>query len=405
MSYSYTERIEACIRTALRDFPRTFDEIVKKCYGAYPILVKQVMEEMKIHSRLVPLYFTQEEEIPYTEDAEVDSRKTELITYTLENNPILSNWYFSWQSCKKISLIDRWSGKNILFLGTPRLFEYFLIGKCAKNLTLIDLDKNVTDSLIKKYIYDGRNSHIKIQTDDINFLEYVGIKYDVIFLDPPWYLESYFTWITKASKLTAPTGTIIMSMFPSLVRPTATEERKELFKFCRKFSESVLSIPEYLEYDIPTFEQRELRHADIDLRSNWKISDLLILQGISPAEPNYIIDVGDEYKGWSEFNLFGFRWFIHMKKSDAVYENWQPLISLVGQSAYLDSPSRRNPQLKIANLRSSRGHGLFVSDPDRFLQIVNDFKSKCTNLTFESAINTLDIDDESKRNFKLMKDD
>lgn len=405
MGYSYTERIEACIRVALRDFPRTFDEIVKKCYGAYPILVKQVMDEMKIHSRLVPLYLTQEEEIPYTENAEVDSRKSELVTYTLENNPILSNWYFSWQSCKKISLIDHWSGKNILFLGTPRLFEYFLISKCAGHLTLIDLDRNVTNSLAHKYIHAGQNSHIDIQTDDINFLEDQRIKYDVIFLDPPWYLESYFIWITKASKLIAPTGTIIMSMFPSLVRPTAAEERKELFRFCRKFSASVLSIPEYLEYDIPTFEQRELKHADVDLRSNWKISDLLILQGVSPAEPYNIIDISDEYRGWFEFNLFGFRWFIHMKKSDAVHENVQPLISLVGQSAYLDSPSRRNPQLKAANLRSSRGHGLFVSDPGRFLKIVNDLKSNCANLTFESAIDALDIDDESKQNFRLMKDD
>lgn len=406
MQYSYTERIKLCIKAALRDYPRTFDEIVKKCYGAYPLQVKQAMEEMKIYNRLVPLYFTQEEDIPYMKEAETDHRKSELITYNIENNPVLSNWYFSWQSCQKLSKIDLWQGKNLLFLGTPRLFEYFVIHKKGNRLTLIDLDENVTTALRKKYVFEEKNFNIDIQTEDINFLKCQRIKYDIVFLDPPWYLETYFLWLSKATELVSSNGKIIISMFPFLVRPAASEERKKIFNFCRESSKSVLNLPEYLEYDIPTFEKRELECAEIDLRSSWKISDLLILQDITPAPKSLRqnnINVG--YQGWTEFNLFGFRWFISNPLENRSADNTMSLISLVGKSAYLDSPSRRNKQLKQANLQSSRGHGFFVADPAKFMEIIDELKNKCTSLPFETAVDELQIDEESKRIIEMMRDE
>lgn len=403
MHFSYTGRIKACIRTALRDFPRTFDEIVKKCYGAYPLQVKQAMEEMKIYSRLVPLYFTQEEEILYSENTEIDYCKTELITYTIENNPILSNWYFSWQACQKISQIDLWQGKTLLFMGTPRLFEYFVVHNMGEKVTLIDLDEKVTESLRRKYL-SKKNMEIDIRTEDINFLQKQDAKYDTVFLDPPWYLEAYISWLSKALELSSPKGTIITSIFPFLVRPTASKERKKLFEYCRKNSRSVLSIPEYLEYDIPTFEKKELEHAEIDIRSNWKISDLLILQDINPMTEGVKpinLDIG--YRGWTEFNLFDFRWFISNPAESEIDDN-ASLISLIGESVYLDSPSHRNKQLMRANLQSSRGHGLFVSDPARFLNSIKELKNKCVSLSFEEAVDELKIDEDSKKIIKMMRD-
>ena len=404
MQDPYMERIKTCIKSTLRDFPRTFDEIVKKCYGAYPLSVKTAMEEMNIHHKLVPLFTTQETEIsPLMQDVQRDYYKSELVTFSIENNPILSNWYFSWQSCQKLSQIDHWKDKRILFLGAPRLFEYFVSHNKGGQLTLIDLDENVTKALEKKYIPENSNLSIEIQTKDINFINNLKDKYDIVFLDPPWYLESYISWLTKATKFVYPTGMIMLTMFPYLVRPSASDEREYIFKFCRSFSSSVLSIPEYLEYDIPTFEKKELDNAEIDLRSNWKVSDLLILQGITsiPDLPKQTrVDL--QYQGWKEFTLLDIRWFIRepFEMVDASHNT--PLLSLVGSSIYLDSPSRRNKQFHQANLQSSRGHGLFVSNTEIFINIVNDLKNRDHHLSYEAAVEKLEIDETSKKNFKLI---
>lgn len=401
MQHSYTKRIEACIRAVLRNYPCTFEEIVRGCYGAYPLTVSEILSEMNIYCRFTQLYCTQQNEIPYLEGYETDLRQTELITYSVENNPILSNWYFSWRSCKRLCALDIWKGKKLLFLGTPRLFEYFLLHAKGAYLTLIDLDKYVTDALMLKYSKKTDASKIRIQNADINFIYEGEEKYDVVFLDPPWYLETYFSWIFKAATYTAPNGQIFMSVFPFLTRPTASEEREKIFKYCRSLAKSVLSIPEYLEYDIPSFEKSELIHANIDIRSNWKVSDLFILQNIIPVQSEKelfkqcsCLDLG--YQGWTEFSLFGLRWFIcePPESSDA---NTLPLISFIDRSIYLRTPSYRNPQLKRANLQSSRGHGLYVSDVKKFMQIVNELKDKCRTLPTKEAVAQLDVDLNSKK--------
>lgn len=94
MPYSYKERVKQCIKAALRECPCTLEEIIKKCHGAYPTIVNELLTESSIYSKLVPLYTTSQESIPYfVQDSEMDYKKTDLITYSLENNPALSNWY------------------------------------------------------------------------------------------------------------------------------------------------------------------------------------------------------------------------------------------------------------------------------------------------------------------------
>ena len=81
MQYSYMERVKSSIRAALRDNPLTFEEIVKKCHGAYPLSVWQALNEQNVYSHLVPLYSTNKEEMPHTLDTlevEVDNSKMSL---------------------------------------------------------------------------------------------------------------------------------------------------------------------------------------------------------------------------------------------------------------------------------------------------------------------------------------
>lgn len=44
---SYMDRIKICVLTALRNSPCTFEEVIRKCAGVYPILVKEALDELK----------------------------------------------------------------------------------------------------------------------------------------------------------------------------------------------------------------------------------------------------------------------------------------------------------------------------------------------------------------------
>lgn len=390
---SYINRIRNCIFEALRHSPCTFEEIVRRCHGVYPTQVKQILDSLNLYTTPVSLYLTQKDLIPCSVNTTIDSDVTDLITYKLDNNPVLSCWYYSWNTCQKIASIDLWHDKRILFLGTPRLFEYFVISNKSSYYRLIDLDKVVIKELHQKY----ESPRVTVEQNDINTITDFNQKYDVVFLDPPWYLESYYSWLTKAFHFVQKNGIIIAPLFPYLLRPTASDERKKLYEFCRKTSKTVLSFPDFMEYDVPTFEKQELIHAGLDILSNWKISDLIIIKDII-SEPldasNYQIDL--KYREWIEFEFSSTRWFLHVESNQPRYsiDNHAPLLSIIDNSPYLYSPSRRNPQLKKANLLSSKGHAFYVSDTMYLSRIFDEIKKG--DYKKPDFISTLNIDDYSK---------
>lgn len=395
---SYMDRIKICVLTALRNSPCTFEEVIRKCAGVYPTLVKEALDELKVHSSLVPLYTTQEDFVPYDINAAIDYPQANLVTYQIDNNPVLSNWYFSWYTCQKIGQIDLWHDKSILFLGTPRLFEFFAIQDKARFISLIDFDNIVTDKLTLRY---GQRKNVSIEHKDINFLESgLSRKYDYVFFDPPWYLDSYISWLITAAKLVTPEGKVIFPIFPYMTRPTASQERNRLFQISRQISPNVLLIPEYLEYDIPSFEEKELHYAGIDLRANWKVSDLMILQGIHNISGDWdSVHVDTEYLSWKEFNWFGIRWFVRIEGTTEQYHKTMgsSLISLFDNSLYLKTPSRQNPRLKLANVLSSKGHGFLVKDPIYFIDVMEKVSSYDQTEVIDAVWENFSIDEDSKR--------
>lgn len=161
--------------------------------------------------------------------------------------------------------------------------------------------------------------------------------YDCVCFDPPWYYASYMSWLNIALRLVKPNGKIMFPLFPYLLRPTASQERKDIFAVSRNISKTVISIPEFLEYDISTFEREELRHAEVDLRANWKMADFIILQGVTQNYSNCDnIKVDTEYLSWKEYNWFGIRWFIKDIKDKTIREiqNEQPLIKMINNSLF-----------------------------------------------------------------------
>lgn len=393
---SYSQLIKGSIIAALRNSPCTFEEVVRKCHGVYPTEVKQMLDGLNIHSRYTSLYMTQEDLIPFDSDYTIDEEQRSFITYSIENNPVLSCWYYSWQTCNKAFQLDIWRDKSVLFMGTPRLFEFFAGKNTGATCDLIELDEIVCNGLYKR-VNSGRSS---VYNKDINEITSFNKKYDAVFMDPPWYIDSYKSWLYKAFHYVNSGGTLYISFLPYLTRPTAAMERKELLDFCRLHADVVIPVQDFYEYDMPTFEKNELEHCGIKMLSNWKIADLLIIKEITnTADIPKRYMISQDYKDWEEFELFGTRWFIRTGGclKDKPEEKPAPLIETAGSSQYLNSPSRRNESLKHFNLLSSKGHGFKVADTAKFIRIVSEIKRKSLTLPIEQAIEGLDIDYYSKQ--------
>ena len=404
----YYRKSKARIITALKNNPSTFEEICRKSCGLYPTTVRDIITHLKLNSKLVPLYTSDMPVLDYEINDDCYYEENTLITAQIQNNPVLSAWYFSWNTCSRLAQIDQWKDKRILFLGTPRLFEFFLTRKFGSHLKLIDLDKKVISVFEDKYKKNFVNPHFDFFCTDLldfNIIEFQKEdfeKYDFIFFDPPWYLEHYLKWLSIAIQVVKPEGTIAFALFPTLLRPDAITERKKLLDICREISRNTFVCPDILEYDVPSFEKRELEEEGIYLNGNWKTADIVILNGVLCEKSLVSGTINEPYSNWIEFDWLNTRWFLNITKQ---LPRSNKLLTVAGKSRFLTSPSRRNEQLEKVNLLSSKGHGLCVSDTELFqivLKNIQDFQKSCS---YHDAILKLNLDDESKKIFLKLEED
>ncbi|MBD5396083.1 MAG: class I SAM-dependent methyltransferase [Lachnospiraceae bacterium] len=385
MNENYYHKLENRIDWALQHNKLTFQEIVRECKGAYPIDVLQILKSKKNLQAEKQVFIYERSNANYTK---------EFITEKIDNNPVLCSWYFSIPTCKKIVALYSWENKRILFLGMPRLFEYF--AKNVKNayLTLIDLDYYVVNKLKENYTYDHSNKIIYANINKLNF----GFEesYDFIFLDPPWYIEYYDRWISQSYKmLNQEGGIIIFPLFQELTRPNAEGQRKYLLSKIRECAKDYLVVSDFIEYEIPTFENGELQNHGVILEELWKKADLIIANGIKDYK--YIMtDEEIDLNKWHEVDIFNIRIFININESNR-YEN-VAIRYLAKNVAYLKNPSRRNQELKLANMLTSRGQGYIVESTEKLLFILRGIKEKVENgIDIKNVLESIDMDNLSKK--------
>lgn len=384
MNENYYRKLENRIDWALQQNKLTFQEIVRECRGAYPMDVLQILKSKK--------YLQEEKQVSTYRRSNADYVK-EFITEKIDNNPVLCSWYFSLPTCKKTVDLYSWENKRILFLGMPRLFEYF--AKNVKNayFTLIDLDYYVVNKLKENFTYNKRHKIIHADINNLNFI--FEESYDFVFLDPPWYMEYYDRWIAQSYKMLNPEGGIIIfPLFQELTRPNAKEQRKYLLSKIRESAKDYLVVSDFIEYEIPTFENSELQNHGILLGKPWKKADLIIVNGIK--NDKYIMS--DEVivlNKWHEVDILNIRIFVSMNENIR-HEN-VTIRYLTENGAYLRNPSRRNQELKLANMLTSRGQGYIIESAENLLFILKEIKEKVENgIDIRSVLDSINMDNLSK---------
>lgn len=134
---------------------------------------------------------------------------------------------------------------------------------------------------------------------------------------------------------------------------------------CRNVTAKVQLFPDYLEYDIPSFEKVELAMEGLTLRSSWKMADLVVLAMPKCNEYKGCPSTAEEYSMWREFNFLNTRWFFNQNRLST--DNSSVVSAPLG-TLFLKSPSKRNFEFDLVNLLSSRGHGLYIANPRIFLK-------------------------------------
>ena len=378
---SYDERLSDCIRVAISHESRSFLEIVRSGEGAYPTVIRDSLRYLapQINESTVSTYGPLCGVSPYRSVLE-----------TVEGNPLLCSWYFTEVTCRRISTLRDWKGLSLGFLGTPRLFEWFSQNDLGRERVLFDLDNFVMDRLSSQV---QRAGNLLINFDMAQAIpEHLAGKFDCVFLDPPWYESDYFLWLSRASTL-APSGIVVLPIFPALTRPAAVAERATILGRLQNFTDDLTFLLGVVEYEIPAFEQNQLKASGIEFCGPWKIADMVVgrLSSIIPYEGN----LGPTLVCWKELNFPSLRLFLNI--SD-VNQHTEALLSYVTEgSVFLASPSRREPGRKRANLLTSRGHGLFTSSPYNLLRVLSSLEASTqNNETVNAAIQKLDCDPQAK---------
>src|SRR5207245_1107416 len=103
--------------------------------------------------------------------------------------------------------------------------------------------------------------------------------FDVVVADPPWYLEYYRAFCLRAAQLVKVQGLFVLSLLPSLTRPTAGKDRKRVLSFVKRIGFDVVEIePAQLSYQLPPFEHAVLEAQGIHCNETWRSADLYVFR-------------------------------------------------------------------------------------------------------------------------------
>jgi len=370
-----------------------FGGIVRACRGAYPTLVLQLLKNMRpeIATKTIEAFAL---ESLSRRNSEIASGLSEL-----EGNPVLSSWYFTSDTCYRLERLQDWSECAIAFMGTPRMYEWFAQKKIGKRRTLLDLDALVIDRL--QTLAMARNDEVALADIRDIVPDRLRGQFQWAILDPPWYPEDYQVWISQAMAL-APGGTLCISLFPELTRPDASAERLRILRDLKESAGRLTVVSEWLEYQIPSFEECQLAASGITSLGPWKLSDMVICE----LKPGVRVNPGPRQfqrrDAWFEVDVGALRIFV---TDPGDIRPGKELLKIVeGVSLTLPSPSRRLPGLENINVLTSRGDGLTCSYPPELIKILKDLRdvSLRNRSGLADRIDRLSIDHSSRNLLKKL---
>ena len=350
--FCYRQQLEHAVKRAFGGGTTSFSVICRACRGAFPAEVLSVIDDLDLRRSL------RDDSIA----SEFD-RAHHIDRLWPEPSPIDYEWRFSRKTAQHIGNLAIKSGKNILCLGTPTVFAYLI----DEGIDALLIDRNPFISTAFNDLY-GR----KIVNADIATLSHSlnSFSCDTVVMDPPWYPDHFNYWLRTASILCMNKGTIIFSMFPELVRPSATHERATLFSKLQKLGSFNL-VSSALSYETPLFEEQTLSTLGIPVVATWRTADLVTLKLTPSSSPiNVEPPIEDQWERWR----FGTQ-IVGLRRDDSGVEDISIESPYEEGSFVLKSISARDSVRAKISFWTSRNRVAFVTGKTRiatFLRIIQD---------------------------------
>lgn len=317
-----------------------FSKLLKKMKGIFPVELYNLIKEYKPALKLT---FEDEEHSTKRYENNGWHKIAEEINLP---TPHLANyeWRYTEESANKIVdyILNTENKKiNICCLGTPTI-ALELINR-GHFVTLLDINNPLIDCI--KKIYDETKIECITYDAQKNIPQRLINKFDIILINPPWYLDYYELFISRALQLMKEEGgEIILPFFQPLSRHTALQDLLCLEKYIEEPICNKISSLGYIEFETPTFEKRILQKNGISICDNWRNAEIVKLT----YDKNMIIPIQEEKilekKNWVRFYDEKTKSYFVIDALNMINKDFQ-LES--AQSSFLENISRK----EIENLK------------------------------------------------------
>lgn len=260
-------------------------------------------------------------------------------------HPLDFDWRFDRNTTKCLTdkILEECGNENaILLLGTHSIQMELYRRKVTNKVILYDSNSNLLEGLD---INASTSNFICIQKDLFNTKDlvqgYDWGKIGVVFMDPPWYLDFYLTFLTFAARTLKNGGAVYVSLLPMGTRKTACREREKIFahaKICGLHIEQLHK--NEITYITPEFEKNSLGILGINNIGNWRKGDMVVFRKIRQCKsyPDLkVINRETLDNNWLSFVINGFPIKIRKNEND----NRAPRILKIEKDNVLPTVSRR----------------------------------------------------------------
>ncbi|HEN3610638.1 TPA: hypothetical protein U5E44_003894, partial [Yersinia enterocolitica] len=171
-------------------------------------------------------------------------------------HPLDYDWRFTNETADYVASLCK--GEPVLAIGVPTVA-----------IKLDDESRNVT--LVDWHPIQVAKQHLHI---DVNISPPMKSNYKNVVMDPPWYLDIYYRWLSWAANSAGEDSIILLSIWPDSTRPNAVKEKKDLFSWINNWGD--INIYENcLSYETPIFEKHTLIK---ELEDKIRKGDLVVIK-------------------------------------------------------------------------------------------------------------------------------
>lgn len=398
-SKDFLQNIQEEIISSLKVKPLTFSQLLKRLNNCDPLFAKKALDllerrkvinftsgcRFQIQSKAIPqeqkvksMFDEFKYKVPLCSSPLTHKNNKNLINDIKHLLPEASPVYFQWWFHDSIypllsdAIISRINfHSKIALIGATTLGAY-LSRACNNFISVFDIDK----TLLKSVGDLAKRNLELIQYDVFNEIDSLfKNKFSLVYLDPPWYLDTTLIFLKRAMEVCENNGYIFVSLPPLNTRETINSERYKIKEFI--FSSGVEIVgywPSVLRYDVPIFENRAYCQSGIKIDYSWRSGDLILLRKSVATKQVKLSFRSHKKEQWDEFILKKCRFFIRNSDTDS---NGKLSIEKLPnyKDFYLKTTSLREPGRKRADMITSRNHCAIVKSKDVLSELIRELSA------------------------------